>query len=124
MIKQMLQAASKMLAGIKDPKVECAKIIIDELVSGMAPEIIPGETIEFDGPPHKGGKPVKKAQTAPKHQEPEVGVDRNQNLVEIKNVPLDGMVEITAINGAVSQITHAQAIGKPFRDIKILWRPE
>lgn len=135
MIKNMLQAASRMLDDKEKPaatdvgkfmaRVQCAKIIIDEIVAGMETEFPAGSIVEFDGPPNKGGKPAKKQPAAaPKTIEPEVGVDRNHNLVEIKNVPLDGIVEITSMNGTVSEMTHAQAIGKPFRDIKILWRPE
>ena len=35
MLKSMLKAVSKMLEESKEPKVQCAKTIIDELVSGM-----------------------------------------------------------------------------------------
>ena len=126
MIKNMLQAASKMLdykgsdaATDFKARVGCAKIIIDEIVAGMEPRALE-EIIASDDIPLKV-KPAPKKQNS-KYAEPEVGV-KDGKLVTIKNVPLDGLVEITAVNGLVTKMTHEEAIGKPFKDIKILWRP-
>lgn len=112
MIKNMLQAASKMLGASKEEKVICAKIIIDEIITSLGgDDLIPIEDVPSLKSPSKK-KPSNKDEGLP-----EVGV-KDGKLVEVKNVPLDGLVKLNGVDMPL-----AEAIGKNFENIEILWRP-
>ena len=111
MLKNMLQAVSKMLASSKEEKVLCAKIIVDEIISGMCPE----KNEEIDEPQDEF--PERK-----KIKSKEVLVPKGKITVEqgkifsIEGVPL----ETTMLELDGKKMTCAEAIGKPFQHVQIL----
>ena len=114
-----------MLLGSQEPKVLCAKIIIDEIILSLDPivEDLAGLVESLPALPARAQKKKKPEPDAVakdpgvKHPAPEVGV-KDGKLVEIRNVPLDGLVELDG-----NQMTHQEAIGKKFQRIHILWLP-
>lgn len=119
MLKNMLKAASQMMSESKEPKVQCAKTIIDEIVSGIEgkrgkKEVMPvmdGIEPVVEEPTPIKRKPGRPAKTEQKY---EVLVNEGR-LVEIAGLSDDAKVEI---NGVV--MTHAEAKGKPFQNGRII----
>lgn len=114
MIKNMLQAASKMLKDSKDEKVGCAKIIIDEIVAGMEPKPITQEDLNELFPEETKKKDSKKK---PSPSEPKGKCTvRDGRIQSIEGVDLE--TTMIDIDGKV--MTCAEAIGKAFQNVKFV----
>ena len=108
----MLKAISIMLVGSKEPKVECAKIMLDEIIKARenktpAPNVQP---VVVDTTP----KPAPPKPKRPEGQV-EIVVDASKRITSIKGLPLDAKVMLDNI-----VMTHKEAIGKTFQSGKIL----
>jgi len=138
MLKNMLKAVSSMIADSTDPKVQCAKTIVDELIEGLQasnkkdlkwnefkapspfnekfiepllPVSIPdSRPIELE-PEKKKAKPgrPKKEQKAY-----EVSV-REGRLIEVVGLPDESLIDL---DGVI--MTHAKAKGRSFQNAQIL----
>lgn len=113
MIKNMLQAASKMMSGSKEEKVVCAKIIIDEIVAGMEPQVSGSEDIVEE---------VKEAPKKDARKRIPAGESKGKVTVhEGKIATIEGVdLETTMIDLDGKVMTCAEAIGKSFQRGKIL----
>jgi len=119
MIKNMLQAASKMLdSSTKEhgskfkARVQCAKTIIDEIVAGMEPE-----TVVVTNGVDKVRKWEPKAQPEPRtpqEDQYQVIVEHGK-LVEVKGLDREAWMEIDG-----KKVQLKDAIGRPFQSGKIL----
>lgn len=123
MIKNILTAAVKMLDDDEGKitiesfkaRVGCAKIILEELIVNLESKLPNDPAFTEEDDPEPLPQPRKKpAKRAPEAEQYEVVVDAGI-LQGIKNLPLDAAIEV---DGKVT--THAEAIGKPFQNGRIL----
>lgn len=123
MLINMLRAISKMIGGTPDKsRVECAKIMLDEVILGLDPKDIKvTHTIPVPNAPPVEVQPTKPPEETPigKKEVPKnqvrVVVNSRKELERIDNYPIDGKL---LMDGKV--LTHQQAIGKAFKQIKML----
>lgn len=120
MIKNMLIAASEMLEKSRDKNVKCAKIVIDNIIKGMADEIPPQLSFNDDDVKVKtnGIDEIKKYQGPEirrEHKPKGKIVVKDGRIVEFEGLPLDAMVELDGV-----AMPHRDAIGKSFQNGKVL----
>lgn len=112
MLKNMLEAASEMMKESKEPKVQCAKTIIDKIVVGLGGSISEIEPTVDELLQTAPAKKAKKANQAdPKYK---VIVEHGK-LIQIEGLPEDAKIEV---DGVIT--THAEAKGKPFQNGRII----
>ena len=123
MLKNMLKAVSVMLKESKDPKVECAKTIVDEIIKGIDPEA-EDQIVDVALPPFKDSsyvipaakkKPGRPAKEIPNSERRWEVIVNEGKLVQVTGLPDDAMLEL---DGA--PMTHAQAKGRSFQNATIL----
>lgn len=127
MVVNMLKAVSKMLEHTdKMPalqfqaRVECAEIMLSEIIKGLEGKQIPNVGLRL--PPQDVTTkltpeiPPTKVEVPPK-EEPQymISVDEKKQLKLIKNLPLDTEVILDG-----KRMTHRNAIGMKFQKIKVL----
>jgi len=123
MVVNMLKAIKKMLeipdtADAKEAaaRVDCAVMMLGEIIQGMEGATPPFVLDKQGFTPHVNEAPTPKKETKsiPGGQY-KVVVDANRRISRIEGLPLDGKVEI---DGKV--MTHKEAIGKTFTSGRVL----
>jgi len=117
MLKNMLTAVSRILES-KDTKegtdlvvkVKCAKIMLDEIISGMGGEALPKvEALEAEAKPKVKPKTENEAKLPYK-----VLLSPDKKLLKIEGLPMNSLVVVDGVS-----MTHAQAIGKKFSKVSL-----
>lgn len=127
MLLPMLKAVEKMLPKPDEPlelsrtRVLCAREILSQIILNLEqeethhPKLVFKEAVQLgasSAPQATVSAPANPAKVEPLYQ---ASVDVDNKLMEIKNLPMDAMVEI---DGKV--MTHKEAIGRKFMKGKIL----